>query len=189
MNPDIKIKRVFSSSIGLEKRRPKINIRFNYKKKSLNKILKDINTLKHEIFDNKSNNIFNYNFNNFYQKSKKESKRYNNMMINDFNLEDDYFLKKEEKTNRDNKRKDKLLKWNYSYFQNNYKKKYKINLSTKKQKIINLLNQKDPNIIEDWNKPKMLKILEKNSLIEEAIISKPWKFFPSNDNKLDNFYF
>ena len=56
--------------------------------------IRDFLEINNEIFDNKSNNIFNYNFNNIYQKSKKESKRYNNMMINDFNLEDDYILKK-----------------------------------------------------------------------------------------------
>ena len=179
MNPNIKINRIFS--FGLEKKRPNIKLKFKYKKNSLNNILRDINTIKHEIFDNKSNNIFNYDFNNFIQRPKTTSKRYNNnnnnFIFSDFSNENESKISKEDKNN-----KNKILKWNYSFFPGRNKIKLKRNLSCKKQRIINILNRKDPLIIEDWKKPRMIKILEKNSLIEEAIISKPWKFFPSNYN-------
>ena len=178
MNPNLKIKRVFSS-IDLEPKRPKLKIKFRYQKNSLNKILKDINTLKHEIFDNKSNNIFNYNFNNFIHKPKTAVKRYNNILDNYISDNDDFIIKENKK-----EEKEKSLKWNYSYFPNIYKNKYKKNYSDtiKKQKIIKLFHRKDPYIIDDWQKPRMIKILEKNSLIEEAIASKPWKFFPYFNN-------
>ena len=76
----------------------------------------------------------------------------------------------------------KILKWNYSFFPSRNKIRLERNLSCKKQRINDILNRKDPLIIEDWKKPRMVKILEKNSIIEEAIVSKPWKFFPYNNN-------
>ena len=179
MNPNIKINRIYSSSVGLEKRKPNFKLKFKYQKNSLNKILRDINTLKHEIFDNKSNNIFNYNFNNFIHKPKTTSKRYNNnnaFLFSDFSNE---LNSKEDKNNLNN---NKILKWNYSFFPSRNKIKFERNLSCKKQRINDILNRKDPLIIEDWKKPRMVKILEKNSIIEEAIVSKPWKFFPYNNN-------
>jgi len=54
--------------------------------------------------------------------------------------------------------------------------------SVKKMRIKSLIDSKNPYIIEDWKKPRMIRILEKNSLIEEEIMLKPWKFFPNIDN-------
>ena len=183
MNPNIKINRIYSSSVGFEKRRPNFKLKFKYQKNSLNKILRDINTLKQEIFDNKSNNIFNYNFNNFIH-PKTASKRYNDnniFLFSDISNEIENIISKADK-NDSNNNNNKILKWNYSFFPSRNKIKLERNLSCKKQRIINILNRKDPLIIEDWKKPRMVKILEKNSLIEEAIVSKPWKFFPYNNH-------
>ena len=179
MNPNIKIKRIYSS-FGVEKKRTNIKIKFKYKKNSLNKILKDINIIKHEIFDNKSNNIFNYNFNNFFHKPKTAVKRYNNI-FNNFIPEEEINTIIKGNQNEDNNNNNKKLKWNYSY-NNNPKNKIRRNFSNKKIRIINIIKKKETNIIDDWQKPKMVKILEKNSLIEEAIVTKPWKFFPYFDN-------
>ena len=185
MNPDVKIRRVFSS-LGFEQRKPKIKLKFRYQKNSIKKILKDINTLKHEIFDNKSNNIFNYNFNNFIQKPKTASvKRYNNIYENYIPDNFENLIKENQK--EENKEKDRILRWNYSYYPTHTRNIFKKNYSTKikKQRIIKLFKTKDPDIIDDWQKPKMIKILEKNTLIEEAIITRPWKFFPYINNNFE----
>ena len=179
MNPNIKIRRAFTPSINsIEKRKPKIS--FQYKKNSLNKILKNINIIKKEIFDNKSSNIFNYDFNKFFHKTKSNNKRYNNNIAFDF-FERDDFTYKEDINN--NKNKNKNLKWNYSYNNKNFKNLFKRTLSSKEYRILNIRNKKDSDIIYDWQKPRMVKILEKNAFIEEEIFSKPWKFFYNHENE------
>ena len=180
MNPNTKIRKVFST-LNIEEKKPNIQIQFRYQKNSLKKILKDINILKREIFDNKSNNIFNYKFNNIIHKPKTAVKRYQNNVFDNFDSNDDDFFTKENK-NDVNKNKIKNLKWNYSYYRNNHKEKFKKSYSTNKERIKKLFNLKHPDIIDDWQKPKIVKILEKNTLIEDAIISKPWRFFPCFDN-------
>ena len=179
MNPNIRIKRIFSS-FGSERRTPNLKIQFKYKKNSLNKLLKDINAIKREIFDNKSNNIFNYNFNNFLPKPKTAVRRYN-YFLNEFSPENEINLIKENKK-EDNKEKDKTLKWNYSYYPTNYKNVLKKSKSHNKERIINIFKAKDPYVFDEWQKPRMIKILEKNSMIEQAVVSKPWRFFPYLEN-------
>ena len=181
MNPNLQLKKVFASSVDFKKNLPNIKIKLKYKKKSLNKILKDINKIKHELFDDKGNNIFNYNYNNFNRPKNYEDKLYNNNKNNNIILENEnYFLKEDNKNNLTTKNKENYIKWNYSYYLNNKNKKkfLKRNLSYKKERINYLINKKIPYIIEDYKKPKMIQILEKNSVIEEEIISKPWKFIP-----------
>ena len=179
MNPNIKIKRVFTPTVESEKRKPKIKIKFQYKKNnSLNKILKDINKFKKEPFDNKSNNIFNYDFNKYFNKSKINNKRYSNNIAFDFYDRDNLTSKEENNKNKKNKN----LKWNYSYNNKNYKDLIKSTLNSKKFRIINIINKKEPDIVNEWQKPRMVKILEKNAAIEENIISKPWRFFYNNEN-------
>ena len=181
MNPNIKIRRVFTPMVegGKPKPKPKIKIKFQYKKNnSLNKILKDINKFKKEIFDNKSNNIFNYDFNKYFNKSKINNKRYSNNIAFDFYDRDNLTSKEENNKNKKNKN----LKWNYSYNNKNYKDLIKSTLNSKKFRIINIINKKEPDIVNEWQKPRMVKILEKNAAIEENIISKPWRFFYNNEN-------
>ena len=185
MNPNIKIRRVFTPMVEgrKPKPKPKIKIKFQYKKNnSLNKILKDINKFKKELFDNKSNNIFIYDFNKFFHKTKSNNKRYNNNIAFDF-FERDDFTYKEDINNTNNKNKNKNLKWNYSYNNKNFKNLFKRTLSSKEYRILNIRNKKDSDIIYDWQKPRMVKILEKNAFIEEEIFSKPWKFFYNHENE------
>ena len=141
---------------------------------------KNINIIKKEIFDNKSNNIFIYDFNKFFHKTKSNNKRYNNNIAFDF-FERDDFTYKEDINN--NKNKNKNLKWNYSYNNKNFKNLFKRTLSSKEYRILNIRNKKDSDIIYDWQKPRMVKILEKNAFIEEEIFSKPWKFFYNHENE------
>ena len=181
MNPNIKIRRVFTPMVegGKSKPKPKIKIKFQYKKNnSLNKILKDINKFKKELFDNKSNNIFNYDFNKYFNKAKINNKRYSNNIAFDFYDRDNLTSKEENNKNKKNKN----LKWNYSYNNKNYKDLIKSTLNSKKFRIINIINKKEPDIVNEWQKPRMVKILEKNAAIEENIISKPWRFFYNNEN-------
>ena len=181
MNPDIKIRRVFTpnpSFRSAEKRKPKIN--FHYKKNSLNKILKNINIIKRELFDNKSNNIFNYNFNKYIHKSRTNNKRYNNNIAYDF-FERETFSQREDKN--DTNSQIKSLKWNYSYNHKNNNDVIKRTLSSKKYRILNIMNKKEPDIVYNWQKPRMIKILEKNAFIEEEIKSKPWRFFYNYENE------
>ena len=137
--------------------------------------------IQQELFDNKSNNIFNYKFNNIIYKPKSAFKRYQNNIFDNFTSDDDDFFIKKNK-NENNKDKNKVLKWNYSYYRNNHKYVFKKNYSIKKERIKKLFKLKHPDIIDDWQKPKIIKILEKNTLIEDAIITRPWKFFPCFDN-------
>ena len=181
MNPNIKIRRVYTPSIkSIEKRKPKIN--FQYKRNSLKKILKNINIIKKEIFDNKSNNIFKYDFNKYFHKTKPNNKRYNNNIAFDF-FEREDFTHKEDKNIINTNNKNKSLKWNYSYNNKIFNNLMKRTLSSKGYRILNIRNKKDPDIIYDIQKPRMVKILEKNAFIEEEIFSKPWKFFYNHENE------
>ena len=184
MNEYIKIKRLASSSIGLKKPSPNIKIKLKYNKKnSLSKILKDIKNIRY--LDN--NSILNYNGNFSLNKPKATSR--NVKYFNDFGASSCYdnesiFIKG---VNNIKVNQIKKPVWNYSYYFNekeNNKKYFLKCQSAKKIRIKQLLNFKNPYIIEDWQKPRMIKILEKNSLIEGEIMLKPWKFF----RNLDNYY-
>ena len=183
MNAFIKIKRISSSSIGFKNPSPNIKIKLKYKKNSLSKILKDINNIRYQNFD--KNSIINYNYNYSLNKPRTTSRsiRYYSDMSGSIN-DNESIYPKETNTIKINKIKNPV--WNYSYYfneKNNNKNFLKIkNQSAKKIRIKKLLNCKNPYIIEDWQKPRMIKILEKNSLIEEEIMLKPWKFFPNIDN-------
>ena len=181
MNGFIKIKRIASSSIGSKNPSSNINIRLKYKKNTLSKILKDIKYIRYKNLDNNSN--INYNEKIYINKPKTASRslRYFNDISGGAIYDNDNFLPKEFNKMKISQKNRPL--WNYSYFFNDKNKKtIKHNYSAKKIRIKKILNFKDPYIIEDWKKPRMIKILEKNSLIEEEIMLKPWKFFPNIDN-------
>ena len=185
MNSFIKIKRLASSAIGLKNPSPNIKIKLKYKKNSLSKILKDIKNIRYKNLDKIS--IFNNN-NNFSLNKPKTSSRNFLKNYNDFSGSSGYDSESIFTKDINNIKVNQIKKpvWNYSYYFNekdNNKKYYKIKCeSAKKIRIKQLLNFKNPYIIEDWQKPRMIKILEKNSLIEEEIMLRPWKFFPNIDN-------
>ena len=177
MNSFIKTKRI-SSSIGFKvPPLPNINIKLKYKKNSLSKIIEDIKFIRYKKLNKDS--IINRNY--FYKPktSLRNNRYFKDVGGIDFNDNETIFPKEI------NKIKINQIKrpiWNYSYYFNqNNNKVLKHNYSAKKIRIKELLNLKDPNIIEDWQKPRMIKILEKNSLIEEEIMLRPWKFFPNLD--------
>ena len=182
MNGFIKIKRLASSSIGSKIQSSNINVRLKYKKNTLSKIIKDINYIRYKNLD--KNSIINFNDKIFLNKPKTASKNlryFNDISSGSFYDNDNYLPKDINKMKTSQKNKPPL--WNYSYFFNDKNKKImKHNYSAKKIRIKKLLNIKDPFIIEDWQKPRMIKILEKNNLIEEEIMLKPWKFFPNLEN-------
>lgn len=186
MNPYIKIKRIASSSIGFRNPSSNIKIKLKYKKNSLSKLIKDLKYIRYKSL-NKNNSVINYNgdliFNNKPKTSSKSYRYYNEgsaSIIND----NESMPQKEIKTIKINNNKKPV--WNYSYYfneKNKNKNYYRFNnQSAKKIRIKKLLDLKNPYIIEDWQKPRMIKILEKNSLIEEEIMLKPWKFFPNINN-------
>ena len=182
MNGFIKIKRIASTSIGSKNSSSNIRIRLKYKKNALSKILNDIKYIRYNNFD--KNSIINYNDKIYLNKPKTATKnlRYFNDMPGGDIYDNDNYLPKEINKMKISE-KNKLPIWNYSYyFKDKNKKIMKYNYSAKKIRIKKLLNIKDPFIIDDWQKPRMIKILEKNSLIEEEIMLKPWKFFPNIDN-------
>ena len=181
MNGFIKIKRLASSSIGSKNPSSNINIRLKYKKNTLSKILKDVKYITYKNFD--KNPIINYNDKIFLNKPKTASRslRYFNDMSGSGIYDNENILPKDYNKMKISQQNKPI--WNYSYFFNDKNKKImKHNYSAKKIRIKKLINLKDPCIIEDWQKPRMIKILEKNSLIEEEIMLKPWKFFPNIDN-------
>ena len=181
MNGFIKIKRLASSSIEAKNPYSNINIRLKYKKNTLSKILKDIKYIRYQNLD--KNSIINYNDKIFLNKPKTTSRnlRYFNDISGGSIYDNDNIVPKE--FNKMKIIQNNKPLWNYSYFFNDKNKKImKHNYSAKKIRIKKLLNLKAPFIIEDWQKPRMIKILEKNSLIGEEIMLKPWKFFPNIDN-------
>ena len=170
MNSFIKIKRLASSAIGLKNPSPNIKIKLKYKKNSLSKILKDIKNIRYKSLDK--------------VKTDSRSLKYHNDFAGRSAYDSENIFTKDINNIKVNQIKKPL--WNYSYYFNekdNNKKYFKLQCqSAKKIRIKQLLNFKNPYIIEDWQKPRMIKILEKNSLIEEEIMLKPWKFFPNADN-------
>ena len=183
MNPFIRIKRIASSSIGFRNPSRNIKIKLKYKKNTLSKILNDIKTIRYQNFD--KNSIINYNSNYSLNKPRTTSRNYRYFSDMSGSINDNESIYPKE-SNIIKISKIKKPVWNYSYYfneKNNNKNFFKIkNQSAKKIRIKKLLNFKNPYIIEDWQKPRMIKILEKNSLIEEEIMLKPWKFFPNIDN-------
>ncbi len=182
MNQNIKIKRVASSS-ELFNSPSSIKINLKYKKNSLSKILKDINLFRYKKIDKNSGTNYNERFYN--NKPKTASKNYRYFNSGSIIHDNDSILIKEANKKKINKQNKPI--WNYSYYfnENNNKNNYKIMRqaqSVKKMRIKSLIDSKNPYIIEDWKKPRMIRILEKNSLIEEEIMLKPWKFFPNIDN-------
>jgi hypothetical protein len=179
MNHYFKIKKVTSSSN--ESLRPPLNIKIKlkHKKNSLAKLLNDIKYVKYKYSD-KNSLISSYDDHNSFFKpktTKRSYEYYNDLPVHD---NEGLFMKDINKINI--KDKNKPI-WNYSYYFNqnknkNYYKYLRSSLSAKKIRIKKILNEKSPNIIEDWQKPRMIKILEKNSLIEEEIMLKPWRLFP-----------
>ena len=184
MNSFIKIKRLASSAIGLKNPSPNIKIKLKYKKNSLSKILKDIKNIRYKSLDKISllNNKSNFSLDKV--KTDSRSLKYHNDFAGRSAYDSENIFTKDINNIKVNQIKKPL--WNYSYYFNekdNNKKYFKLQCqSAKKIRIKQLLNFKNPYIIEDWQKPRMIKILEKNSLIEEEIMLKPWKFFPNADN-------
>ena len=183
MFKNIKIKRVASSSVGLKYPSP-IKIKLKSKKNTLSNILKEVNFFKYKKLD--KNSILSYNNRLKFKKKPKTASR----SVAHFNNTSAAFIPDNESI-ISKKIKIKLPYkpiWNYSYYYNemdNNKKYYKLlnhNYSDKKLRIKNLLNTKNPYMVEDWQKPRMIRILEKNSLIEEEILLRPWNFLPYLDN-------
>ena len=180
MNSFIKIKRLASSSVRLKNPSGIINIKLKYKKNKLSKILNDLKYIKYQNLD--KNSLIDYNDKKFFNKPKtaKRNLRY----VNDASsiYDNGNIIPKEINNIKINQKSTKPL-WNYSYyFKENNNRIIRHNYSAKKLRIKQLLDLKSPYIIEDWQKPRMIKILEKNSLIEEQVILKPWIFFPIINN-------
>ena len=72
MNPFIKIKRLASSSVGLKNPSGRVNIRLNYKKNKLSKILNDLKYIKYQNLD--KNALIDYNDKKFFNKPKTASR-------------------------------------------------------------------------------------------------------------------
>ena len=166
-----------------------LKAKLKFDKNSLAKLLNDIkyfNSTKSKLDSNNSRIYNNYRFN--FSKPKTASKNYRyyygeNMVYDN----ESHITKNSNIKNKMNQTNNRPV-WNYSYYYNERKKKndkcYKLlknNHSYKKMRIRNVFNFKNP-YIEDWKKPRMIRILEQNSLIKEEIMLKPWEFFSNNDN-------
>ena len=137
--------------------------------------------------------------------------RYYNSCNNDFinydndnnyySLSRDIFNNYSKNFNRDNhkNRVNDINKpvWNYSYYYNENKKNNEKYLNfVKKNNIVKRMRLKHlfhytnqplslhniDNIKDDWKKPRMIRILEKNSLISGEIMLRPWLYFPNKYN-------
>ena len=166
-----------------------LKAKLKFDKNSLAKLLNDIkyfNNTKSKLDNNNSRIYNNYRF--IFSKPKTASKNYRyyygeNMMYDN----ESHITKISNFKNKMNQTNNRPV-WNYSYYYNEGKKKndkcYKFlkhNHSYKKMRIRNVFNFKNP-LIEDWKKPRMIRILEQNSLIKEEIMLRPWEFFSNNDN-------
>ena len=176
MNPFIKMKRIASSSVGFKNPYSKINIKIKYKKNKLSKIINDLKYINLQNLER--NSIIDSNDKKFFNKPKTASKSFRYFNEAYSNIYDNGNIIPKEINNIKINQKNKPL-WNYSYyFKDNNNRILKHNYSAKKLRIKKLLDLQNPYIIEDWQKPRMIRILEKNSLIEQEVILKPWKFFP-----------
>ena len=195
MNAKIRLKKNSSASEIFNSTTPasmKGKGKLKLKKSSLSKILKDIQYFKYKKIDN--NNIGKYNPNDKFRVIRNKPKtaaiknyRYyykeNAIYDNDSNFTKNTINKNKMKLNNNKP------VWNYSYYydekKNNNDKCFRLlkqNKSYKKLRIKNLLEYKNPYTVDEWQKPRMIRILERNSLIKEEIMLKPWLFFSNIDN-------
>ena len=181
MNHYFKLKKVTSLSMEKQMNPFKIKIKLKSKKNSLSKLLNDIKYIKYK-YSGKNSLISSYNDHKSLYKPKTAKKSYEYYNNSPFHDNETVFIKDINKINLKDKNKPR---WNFSYYhlKNKNNNRYlKPSLSAKKIRIKQILSEKNPYIVEEWHKPRMVKILEKNSLIEEEIMLKPWRFFPNYDN-------
>lgn len=149
--------------------------------KKLTKKLIQLFTPKNE------NKKYNPILNKIYENNKEIQK--NNTSMKDFGFSVNFELNKylNETNNEKNEIKNKKLikscsqpqHWNYSFNNNKKKINFYKHSSYKQLLIKSLINIKSPNIIEGWNKPRVIKIIEKNKKFEEEVIIRPWRYFPN----------
>ena len=192
MNNIIKIKRISYSTIPLKK--PSINIKIRTNKKrniTLADILREITYLRYKNFEKISN--ISYNDQILLNKPKSSGKKYRYLdgQLNYKSQEKNNTFNFSNNINSSSLSRNKKPFWNYSYYFNpsiekkrSFNNINKCNISQKKMKIKDIINTKNPYMMDmdDWLKPRMIKILEKNSLIEGEVMKKPWKFFQKIDN-------
>ena len=174
-NYNTKLRRVASSSVGYKIPFPKIKLKSD-KNNLLSKIMNNIGLYRYKKLNK---NIIN----NIYRIKPKTASRsvpyYNNESSASLIQDTESVL-----SNKNNIKKLNRPVWNYSYYYNennknkNYLKLLKQKNREKKMRIKQLLHKKNPYMVEDWQKPRMIRILEKNSLIEEEILLQPWRFLP-----------
>ena len=171
---NVKLRRVASSSVGYKNPFPKLKL----KSGNNNLFSKIINNIDFYRFKKINKNIIN----NVYRIKPKTASR----SVPHYN-ESSASLIQDTESVLSNKNSIKIKArpvWNYSYYYNeknknkNYYKLLKLNNSERKMRIKQLLHEKNPYMVEDWQKPRMIRILEKNSLIEEEIMLHPWRFLP-----------
>ena len=173
---NVKLRRVASSSVGYKNPFPKLKL----KSGNNNLFSKIINNIDFYRFKKINKNIIN----NVYRIKPKTASR----SVPHYN-ESSASLIQDTESVLSNKNSIKIKArpvWNYSYYYNeknknknkNYYKLLKLNNSERKMRIKQLLHEKNPYMVEDWQKPRMIRILEKNSLIEEEIMLQPWRFLP-----------
>ena len=173
-NYNVKLRRVASSSVGYKIPFPKIKLNSD-KNNFLSKIINNIGLYRYKKLNK---NLIN----NVYRRKPKTASR----SVPFYNESSASLIQDTESalSNKNNLKKLNRPVWNYSYYYNesnnnkNYYKILKHNNSEKKMRIKQLLHEKNPYMVEDWQKPRMIRILEKNSLIEGEIMLQPWKFFP-----------
>ena len=171
-NYNVKLRRVASSSVGYKIPFPKIKLKSD-KNNLLSKIMNNVDLYRYKKLNkNRINNVY-----KIKPKTVSRSVPYYNESSASLIQDTESVL-----SNRNNIKKQNRPVWNYSYYYNENKKNknylLKLNNSEKKMRIKYLLHEKNPYMVEDWQKPRMIKILEKNSLIEEEILLQPWRFLP-----------
>ena len=161
--------------------------KIKFDKNSLAKLIKDIKNTKSKLDNNNSGIYHKFRLNVCKPKTATKNNRYY-YGENEVYGNQSYFTKNNNDKNKVKQNNNRPV-WNYSYYYNQKKKKndkcYKIlkqNQSYKKMRIRNLLDFKDPENIEEWKKPRMIRILEQNSLIKAEIMLKPWAFISNIDN-------
>ena len=173
---NVKLRRVASSSVGYKNPFPKLKL----KSGNNNLFSKIINNIDFYRFKKIDKNIIN----NVYRIKPKTASR----SVPHYNESSASLIQDTESvlSNKNNIKIKARPVWNYSYYYNeknknknkNYYKLLKLNNSERKMRIKQLLHEKNPYMVEDWQKPRMIRILEKNSLIEEEIMLQPWRFLP-----------
>ena len=173
-NYNMKLRRVASSSVGYKIPFPKIKLKSD-KNNLLSKIMNNIGLFQYKKLNkNTINNLY-----RIKPKTASKSVPYYNESSASLMQDTESVL-----SNKNNIKIQNRPVWNYSYYYNasntnkNFYKLLKLNNSEKKMRIKYLLHEKNPLMVEDWQKPRMIRILEKNSLIEEEIMLHPWRFLP-----------